>query len=422
MTDYFPLYYFFQQLKKFAEYKLGIEEYLDLLNILKDNPQYLEDFDKLYLICKTLWLKPNFSQIVFRNLFISSFDNVRYLAFEKELKNIVPVNESEESQTTSEENATITENNAEDIKVTETEQNKTTEDSEEDKENMKKDGDEEFEKEDDNNSGDETEEEENKPLTEQIDDFKQLYLSIKKGSGKADTRDFNQENILTSTKFLFHENFFPFTARQMEQNWNFLQNKMITGTSENINMVATVDKIARHIHITQPVFYERIENKFNLLCLIDNKGAMLAFEELADVIINQSLANTTIHYDKYFFERLPEEHLYLSKVHSGFIKIQDVFKKYLQLKNVGILIISDAGAASYSFNTKRIDATFKLIESLRKISVRIAWLNPIPEDRWEHTSAHYISEFVSMFYANEKGLMKAVNVFRGKLKPQKIVR
>ncbi len=42
-----------------------------------------------------------------------------------------------------------------------------------------------------------------------------------------------------------------------------------------------------------------------------------------------------------------------------------------------------------------------------------AWLNPMPRNRWEKTTAEDIARIVPMFSVNREGLNDAVNILRG---------
>ena len=45
-------------------------------------------------------------------------------------------------------------------------------------------------------------------------------------------------------------------------------------------------------------------------------------------------------------------------------------------------------------------------------SHRVVWLNPMPEDRWEDTSADYIYGMVPMYELNERGMITAIKALK----------
>jgi uncharacterized protein with von Willebrand factor type A (vWA) domain len=78
-----------------------------------------------------------------------------------------------------------------------------------------------------------------------------------------------------------------------------------------------------------------------------------------------------------------------------------------------VLIVSDAGAARGSRRLERIGATTKLLGRLKLRTRLLAWLNPMPQERWEGTSAHMISCLVRMFQMDPDGCSAALDVVRG---------
>ena len=90
-------------------------------------------------------------------------------------------------------------------------------------------------------------------------------------------------------------------------------------------------------------------------------------------------------------------------------------------KRRNILIVSDAGAARGYLNEDRIQQTYTLLHRLRKH--RIAWLNPLPRERWKNTSADIISDFVHMFETgddNGDDLGNIVRLFKSKIPSRSI--
>jgi len=50
---------------------------------------------------------------------------------------------------------------------------------------------------------------------------------------------------------------------------------------------------------------------------------------------------------------------------------------------------------------------------MRNHTHRIAWLNPMPAERWKGTSAEDIAQRVAMFEMNEGGIKNAVDYLKG---------
>jgi uncharacterized protein with von Willebrand factor type A (vWA) domain len=50
---------------------------------------------------------------------------------------------------------------------------------------------------------------------------------------------------------------------------------------------------------------------------------------------------------------------------------------------------------------------------LRQVTNLMAWLNPMPAERWDGTSADILANIVPMFEMDEDGLSNAIDIVRG---------
>jgi hypothetical protein len=57
------------------------------------------------------------------------------------------------------------------------------------------------------------------------------------------------------------------------------------------------------------------------------------------------------------------------------------------------------------------------MERLQQSVRYIAWLNPMPNESWLHTTAGEISQFVPMFEMSHQGMNAAIGVLRGRYVP-----
>ena len=82
----------------------------------------------------------------------------------------------------------------------------------------------------------------------------------------------------------------------------------------------------------------------------------------------------------------------------------------------GVLIVSDAGAARGNRDVVRADRTADFLRTLRRTNPWVAWLNPVPLDRWEGTTAAEVRDRgpVPMFSLDPAGLYSAVDILRGR--------
>jgi hypothetical protein len=81
--------------------------------------------------------------------------------------------------------------------------------------------------------------------------------------------------------------------------------------------------------------------------------------------------------------------------------------------DTSVLIISDAGAARGHRTQERIRAITRFLFQLKRYTSLIAWLNPMPEERWLGSSAEVIAQMVPMYQMDNIGLSNAVDIVRG---------
>jgi uncharacterized protein with von Willebrand factor type A (vWA) domain len=112
----------------------------------------------------------------------------------------------------------------------------------------------------------------------------------------------------------------------------------------------------------------------------------------------------------YFYKEMPYQYLYLDRSHLEAVSISEV----AEARSQSVLIISDGGAATGRIEGDRVEQTVQFLAQIRKH--RVAWLNPMPRERWTDTSAEYIAQYTNMFYLDSTELVNAVKIFKAKLK------
>ena len=207
--------------------------------------------------------------------------------------------------------------------------------------------------------------------------------------------------------------YFPVTGRQMKQSWRSLRRLIREGPLIQLDVEATVNQISRKGMLVHPVLQPRRVNRNELLLLVDQDGSMAPFHSLSE-----RLANTAIQGGRlgkagiYYFHNCPREYIYQDPYHQVAKPISEVLSQ-LHPEYTGVLIFSDAGAARGTFNRQRLDLTAEFLAQLRQQLRYVAWLNPIPRERWQGTAGE-IAKLVPMFELNHQGLNQAIDVLRGK--------
>lgn len=397
MKHILPLYTFFADLQKQADFSLGIDEYKVLIEVLeKDtkgkyfqrNPEEKELWESaLYKLCKLLWFKPNQNERHFQKLFKCSFG---YL--EEELK---------EEESAFEKTKTPTEN-------------QTPQEEENGNQQIKKTPKNDTEQKDTSLENTKTEDK-----STQLSG-KPIYLNFQEGEGKGEP---NQQEIKRDFEFI--KNYVPLSNRAIAQNWRFLQQKVQKSQNQKqININKTVKVFAQTGYLSKPIFYKQTQNAASIITFIDHKGSMIAFKHLSLHIAHSAKEMAGIGNQIYFFRNIPQRYLageekdefyvYQNQGETRTISLRKLLK---QNPHAPILIISDVGAVRGNYDSNRIEATELFLRELYQHTLKIAWLNPMPEDRWDSSSAYIIRELVDMFEVNPEGLQKAITLLKGKIKP-----
>ncbi|QKQ75118.1 hypothetical protein [Nostoc sp. TCL240-02] len=207
--------------------------------------------------------------------------------------------------------------------------------------------------------------------------------------------------------------YLPVTSREMKQGWRFLRRRVREGTLEELNVAGTVEKNCRYGILPEPVMMSRYTNQVKLVLLVDQGGSMVPFHHLSRQLIDKAERGGNIKQTSvYYFQNYPEKYLYNDPTR---LKAQLItnFLEFID-KKTSVLIVSDAGAARGNYNPERVEYTRKFIEQLQQSVNYYAWLNPMPNDSWQFTTAGEIARFVPMFEMSREGLSAAINTLRGR--------
>ena len=379
-----PLYTFFTQLRNHG-FELGVSDYQLIIDAL--NGGYgLKNGTDLLDLCRTLWYKPTESLEVFEDLFERTFVNERIAV-----------------------QASLTEELDDEIDV----QDDFTPDSDQ----IDRDESADSKPEDDESQTDDPEEEDTSTDHDEFADS--ITLSIAGKATKEHSRETGtgiREGSMNAREFLFFGAYRPVSERDMLIYRNYLKKKSGEYETEKLDIEKTIEQYCHEGFFSTPIFQKESKYDSRLLILIDTGGSMVAFSEMAETFANSMIKSENQGSRKFYFFNVPEEYLY----HDSSLQKADTIKQtrnYFSGKKLSTFIISDAGAARGTYSPERIESTQYFLRQLSTFSDHIAWLNPVPQERWEKTSAAYISQnLVPMFPVSRAGLWGAINVIRGKFK------
>ncbi|MEZ2232599.1 CoxE [Microcoleus sp.] len=362
IVDELPLIELFSQLRE-AGFPLGIGEYKLLLEALQKGFG-TSDRTSLYRLCKTLWVK--------------SAEDKRLFDYHFELI----VKESQEAIPAIPEKTAKSAPETEDSGIIETAPQLTEQTSE------------------GILSAPHPE------LIEAIEDEVQAAKAVMQAT--------NKYEAISDRQFILTSEYFPVTRRQMKQSWRYLRRPVREGPPVELDVEATVNQIGRQGILLSPVLVPRRINRSQLLLLIDRDGSMVPFHDLS-----QRLAETAVRGGRlgnagiYYFQNCPVDYLYHDPYQLEAEKIDRLLAN-LRPEKSAMLIFSDAGAARGGYSEERVELTAAFLQQIKAKVRYVAWLNPMPESRWEGTTAGKVARLVPMFEMARRGLQDAIGLLRGK--------
>jgi hypothetical protein len=211
--------------------------------------------------------------------------------------------------------------------------------------------------------------------------------------------------------------FWPLPRRSMDYGWRFLRRMVADGPAVIPDIAATVEAVARTGVYLGPVCRRRETNHIRLMLLVDQGGSMGPFNRFTRDLVESLLeAGKAGHFNSdlieaWYFHNVIGEYLYANPHLTKPEACEEILGRCDA--ETSVLIVSDAGAARGAYRPGRIRETSGSLHRLKKRTGLIAWLNPMPEDRWPATSAQIVSHLAPMFRMTPDGFANAIDVARG---------
>jgi uncharacterized protein len=246
-------------------------------------------------------------------------------------------------------------------------------------------------------------------LIQQMKDEVQVAQAVRQAT--------NNQNEYFHNQFLTSSEFFPVTLRQMKQNWRYLRRLVREGPATELDIAATINLLGRKGILLSPVLVPRRRNRVELLLLIDQAGSMVPFHALSSRLMETAsregqLGRTGL----YYFHNCPIDYLYRDSYQTDAEPLPTALAQLSKTQSVA-LIVSDAGAARGYFNPERLELTRIFLDQIKKRVQYVVWLNPVPQSRWNRSTAGSIAKLVPMFEIDRHGLYGAIEVLRGRYNP-----
>jgi uncharacterized protein with von Willebrand factor type A (vWA) domain len=148
------------------------------------------------------------------------------------------------------------------------------------------------------------------------------------------------------------------------------------------------------------------------MLFIDQGGSMVPFHRFTrDMVETACYESTLEQVYVFYFHNVPAEHVYLDPYRTKPIELRQALAQCSD--DMSVLIVSEAGAARGYRRRERIRDTTAFLSQLGRRTSLVAWLNPMPVDRWPGTSAQIIAYLAPMFQMGPDGFSNAIDIVRG---------
>ena len=214
------------------------------------------------------------------------------------------------------------------------------------------------------------------------------------------------------------QEYYPISRRSMVYNWRYLRRLVPDGILDVLDIETTIEQATHQGFYLSPVYRRRERNHAHLLLLLDQNGSMSPFHRFSRDLVETALYESSLQPEKvnvFYFHNVPGASVYQDLYLTEPIALQTVLASCDN--QTSILIVSDAGAARGYRELKRIRATTSFLFKLKRYTSLIAWLNPMPEERWLGSSAEIIANLVPMYEMDRTGLSNAIDIVRGQPLP-----
>lgn len=206
--------------------------------------------------------------------------------------------------------------------------------------------------------------------------------------------------------------YWPLSRRSMTNNWRYLRQLVADdhGPVDVLDVATTIKNYSLQGFFLAPAYQRRKRNNAHLLLFIDQEGSMEPLHHFTRDLVETAYESIN-QVETFYFHNNIGSYVYLNAHMTKSIELEQILRE--GSNNSSILIVSDAGAARAYRDFKRIEKASTTLHKFRRVTSSIAWLNPIPKERWVYSSAEIIAELVPMFEADHDGFSKTLDVLRG---------
>ena len=208
---------------------------------------------------------------------------------------------------------------------------------------------------------------------------------------KVESRRQNQRN--NSQRFQLTPTDLPISTASVKASWNQLRHPVPVGRESELDLDATIDRIEREGIFHDVVLRPTLARRGELLLLVDDNNAMVPFFPALQPLICAVEERYISPGQIYRFTRYPERYLYHWHRPARAEPLDRILSRSHRYRTVAI-IVSEAGAAMGTNKSQQVAGTIAFLERLTPCIRQLVWLNPLPLERWQGTSAAEIDRYL----------------------------
>jgi uncharacterized protein len=201
-------------------------------------------------------------------------------------------------------------------------------------------------------------------------------------------------------------------ARVLAVLWRRYRRMARFGPRTELDFDATIAEFTRRGFIDRPAMRARRINRARLLILADASPSMAPWRPFLDALEQSVRLSRVPGAEMWYFGNVPRRSLFASADLMNPSPLGTVLQRF---SGAGLLVVSDLGAARGFFNRLRVTPTRDFLDGANRRMRAVVWVNPLPRDRWERTTAGALADTraVTFLPLDLSSMIRAVDVLRG---------
>ncbi|EAZ89369.1 formylglycine-generating enzyme family protein [Crocosphaera chwakensis] len=180
--------------------------------------------------------------------------------------------------------------------------------------------------------------------------------------------------------------YYPIATAKLQESWEQLHPLPFESPRRQWDLKSTVIEAAKRGFFERVIYQKKQLYRRQIVIFIDRSDSMIPFVGFARLLLHcwQEAAS-------YYFDNVISEEVLTSETGWDSQSLNRTLLNYTP-ESTSCLIFSDAGAARKRYVEERFSETENILRRLTRRFSRVAWLNPLPYQRWFGTTALDIAD------------------------------